>query len=56
MPEMFAAGNAVYSELKNVCVWNKSNAGIGSFYRSKHELVFVWKSRSPFLSDPAPAG
>jgi hypothetical protein len=43
MAEMLAAGRAVYSELKNLCVWNKSNAGMGSFYRSKHELVFVWK-------------
>ena len=40
---MLAAGNQVYSELKNLCVWNKTNAGMGSFYRSKHELVFVWK-------------
>jgi DNA modification methylase len=44
--EMLVAGRAVYSELKNLCVWNKSNAGMGSFYRSKHELVFVWKSGS----------
>jgi DNA modification methylase len=44
MPEMLAAGNAVYHELKNLCVWNKSNAGMGTFYRSKHELVFIWKS------------
>ena len=42
--EMLAAGRTVYSELKNLCVWNKTNAGMGSFYRSKHELVFVWKS------------
>jgi DNA modification methylase len=42
--EMLGAGRVVYSELKNVCVWNKTNAGMGSFYRSKHELVFVWKS------------
>jgi DNA modification methylase len=42
--EMLVAGRSVYSELKNVCVWNKSNAGMGSCYRSKHELVFVWKS------------
>jgi DNA modification methylase len=41
--EITAAGRAVYAELKNVCVWNKANAGIGSFYRSKHELVFVFK-------------
>jgi hypothetical protein len=44
LTEMLSAGRAVYSELKNVCVWNKTNAGMGSFYRSKHELVFVWKS------------
>jgi DNA modification methylase len=43
MWEMLAAGRQVY-ELKNLCVWNKTNAGMGSFYRSKHELVFVWKS------------
>lgn len=33
-----------YSELKNLCVWNKTNGGMGSFYRSKHELVFVFKN------------
>jgi DNA modification methylase len=44
MGEMLAAGYKIYGELKNVCVWNKSNAGMGSFYRSKHELVFVWKN------------
>jgi DNA modification methylase len=42
--EMLEASRAVYGELKNICVWNKTNAGMGSFYRSKHELVFVWKS------------
>jgi len=44
MWEMLEAGRRVYSELKNLCIWNKTNAGMGSFYRSKHELVFVWKS------------
>jgi DNA modification methylase len=44
LAEMLAAGNEVYSELKNVCVWAKTNAGMGTFYRSRHELVFVWKS------------
>jgi DNA modification methylase len=43
MGELIAAGEAVFSELKNVCVWNKTNGGMGSFYRSKHELVFVFK-------------
>ena len=41
--ELLAAGEAVFSELKNICVWNKTNGGMGSFYRSKHELVFVFK-------------
>ena len=43
MREVLAAGHAVFSELKNLCVWNKTNGGMGSFYRSKHELVFVFK-------------
>jgi 16S rRNA G966 N2-methylase RsmD len=43
MREMLDAGHSQYAELKNLCVWNKTNAGMGSFYRSKHELVFVWK-------------
>ena len=43
MAEMLGAGRSVYSELKNLVVWNKTNGGMGSFYRSKHELVFVWK-------------
>src|SRR5450755_583165 len=52
MQEMLAAGYGVYSELKNVCVWNKSNGGMGTFYRSKHELVFVWKSgTAPHLNN-----
>jgi DNA modification methylase len=44
MPELLAAGKQVYSELKNVCVWVKDNGGMGSLYRSQHELVFVFKS------------
>jgi DNA modification methylase len=43
MGELLKAGQAVFSELKNLCVWNKSNGGMGTFYRSKHELVFVFK-------------
>jgi DNA modification methylase len=42
--EMMTAGNSAYSELKNVCVWAKKNAGMGTFYRSRHELIFIWKS------------
>lgn len=41
--ELLAAGKTVYDELKNLCVWNKDNAGMGTFYRSKHELVLVFK-------------
>jgi DNA modification methylase len=41
--ELLAAGNAIYDELKNICVWVKTNAGQGSFYRSQHELVLVFK-------------
>lgn len=43
MGEVIAAGNAAYSELKNLCVWAKTNGGMGSLYRSQHELVFVFK-------------
>ncbi|WP_428062439.1 site-specific DNA-methyltransferase [Candidatus Avelusimicrobium fimicolum] len=43
LEEISQAGH-IYDELKNVCIWNKSNAGMGSLYRSKHELVFVFKN------------
>lgn len=43
MAELLAAGEDVFTELKNLCVWNKTNGGMGTFYRSKHELVFVFK-------------
>ena len=43
LAEITAAGDSVYTELKNLCVWNKTNGGMGSLYRSKHELVFVFK-------------
>jgi DNA modification methylase len=46
MGELLAAGEQVFSELKNLCVWNKTNGGMGSFYRSKHELIFVFKAGS----------
>jgi hypothetical protein len=41
--ELKSAGNAVYDELKHLCVWVKTNGGMGSFYRSQHELVFIFK-------------
>jgi DNA modification methylase len=43
MAEVLSASKGIYSGLKNLCVWNKNNGGMGSFYRSKHELVFVYK-------------
>jgi DNA modification methylase len=43
MGELLAAGDAAFTELKNLVVWNKTNGGMGAFYRSKHELVFVFK-------------
>ena len=41
--ELLAAGNQVYDEFKNLCVWAKDNAGMGSLYRSQHELILVFK-------------
>jgi DNA modification methylase len=52
MREMLEAGEGIFTELKNLCVWVKSNGGMGSFYRSRHELVFVWKSgRKPHINN-----
>lgn len=42
--EISTAGATVYDDFKNICVWNKTNGGMGSLYRSKHELCFVYKS------------
>ena len=44
MWEIMSAARDVYAELKNVCVWTKDNGGMGSLYRSRHELVFVFKN------------
>jgi DNA modification methylase len=43
MRELADAADEVYDEFKNLCVWSKSNAGMGSLYRSAHELIFVYK-------------
>ena len=42
--ELLTAGTAAYSDLRNVCIWVKDHAGMGSFYRSQHELVFVFQN------------
>lgn len=44
MREILDAADGVYSEFKQLIVWQKSNAGMGAFYRSHHELVFAFKS------------
>jgi DNA modification methylase len=44
MAEILAAGRAASLDLLNLCVWAKTNGGMGSLYRSRHELVFVFKS------------
>src|SRR5258705_6651080 len=41
MDDVSAVGRTVYGERLNLCIWNKSNAGMGSLFRSKHELIFV---------------
>ena len=44
MGEVLEAAKGHYTELKNLCVWAKTNGGMGSFYRSQHELVFVYQA------------
>lgn len=38
------AADGVYTELKNICIWDKETGGMGSLYRSQHEFVFVHKN------------
>jgi hypothetical protein len=44
MWEMLAAGKQIYDALLNCCVWIKDNGGMGSFYRSRHEFVLVFRN------------
>jgi DNA modification methylase len=44
MREILTAGKQVYTELKNLCIWSKGCGGMGSLYRSAHELVFIFKN------------
>ena len=44
MKEIQSAGEAVYGELKNLVIWAKDVGGMGSFYRSRHELIFAFKN------------
>lgn len=42
----------VYDQFKNLCVWRKDNAGMGSFYRSPHELIFMFKhGKEPHINN-----
>jgi DNA modification methylase len=41
--ELLAASKQHYHELLNICVWVKDQGGMGSFYRSEHEFVFVFR-------------
>jgi DNA modification methylase len=43
LDDLSAVGSEVYGDLLNICVWNKSNAGMGSLYRSKHEMICVYR-------------
>lgn len=44
MRDLLEAGAGVYDRLMNLAVWVKPNGGMGSFYRSRHELVFIYRS------------
>ena len=44
LPEIITAGQAVYSAMLNMCVWVKNQAGMGSLYRSQHELALIYKN------------
>ncbi len=54
MREILAAGQATYDDLLNLCVWAKTNGGMGSLYRSQHELLFIFKQGSaPHINNVA---
>jgi len=52
--ELIAAGRESFSALKNICVWSKTNGGMGSLYRSQHELICVFKNgAAPHINNVA---
>lgn len=52
LKELFAATDDLFSQMLNLCVWNKSNGGMGSLYRSKHELIAVCKhGKGPHINN-----
>lgn len=42
--EMHAAARASHLDQVNLCVWVKQNGRLGSFYKSRHELIFIFKN------------
>lgn len=52
LADLLAAGSVAYDEYKNLCVWTKSQGGMGSMYRSQHELIAVFKyGRAPHVNN-----
>lgn len=52
LKELFSATDELFTDMLNLCVWNKSNGGMGSFYRSKHELIGVFKhGKAPHINN-----
>ena len=52
MAELAVAARSTLGELKNLCVWVKDNGGMGTFYRSRHELIFAFKKgASPHINN-----
>ncbi|GGE95196.1 site-specific DNA-methyltransferase [Sphingomonas prati] len=43
LADLLAAGEASYHKLVNIAVWAKSNGGMGTFYRSRHEMVAIFQ-------------
>jgi DNA modification methylase len=52
MKELLSVGDRVYGSLLNLCVWAKDNGAMGSFYRSQHELIFVFPNgKGPHMNN-----
>lgn len=50
--DLLAVALPIYTEWKNLCVWTKTNAGLGNFYRSRHELIFAFKyGKKPHINN-----
>lgn len=55
MDSVSAVGSKIYGEQLDLCIWSKSNASMGSLYRSKHEFVFVYRvGTAPHLNRVEP--